>query len=277
MKVEAIERPMTLLQTILDRLRQDQRYLVAGFLTLILIVGQTRLSFLQGLGQFALALAAGITTEIVLSRWLRKQWPNPISAYMTGVSIGILVRSPEWWPYAVGSMLAISQKYAIRFKDHHLFNPSNFGLCVLLLIVPETVVALSKQWTNMPIVMGFVFAFGALVIGRLGRLDVVFTYVAGFLVMSWLRSLLTGAPLAAELAPALGPAFQLFIFFMITDPRTSPSTRKGRLTYAVSIALLEALFRYWRNVNAPFLALFVVSPIAMVLEAWLKTRRQQKG
>jgi Na+-translocating ferredoxin:NAD+ oxidoreductase RnfD subunit len=137
-----------------------------------------------------------------------------------------------------------------------------------LAAVPEIVAALSKQWTNMPGVMLFIFLLGCVVIGRLRKLDIVFTYVLGFILLSLVRSTITGVPILAELSPASGPAFQLFIFFMITDPRTTPSTRKGRIGYAVAIAAVEALLRFWRNQNAPFFALFVTSPIAMIWEWW---------
>lgn len=247
-------------------LRSDPRYLVAGFLTLILVVGQVWLNFLQSFGQFAASVVCSVATEIILSRIYRKEWPNPISSYMSGVSIGILARSPAWWPYAVGSILAISQKYALQFRERHIFNPSNFGLCILLLAVPETVVALSKQWTNDPAVMIFIFLLGFAVIGRLGRLDLVFTYAAGFILLALLRSSMTGVPVLAELAQATGPAFQLFIFFMITDPRTTPSTRRGRMGYAIAIAVIEALLRLMRNQNAPFYALFMVGPISVIWE-----------
>jgi Na+-translocating ferredoxin:NAD+ oxidoreductase RnfD subunit len=272
MKINVLEQSVSRPMTWLDHLRLDQRYLVAGFLTLILVVGQVWLNFLQSLGQFVTAVVFSIATEMVLSRVYWNKWPNPISAYMTGVSVGILVRSPAWWPYAIGGMLAIAQKYAIGFRGRHLFNPSNFGLCILLLAVPDTVVALSKQWTNMPGIVIFVFLFGAIVIGRIGRLDVVLAYTVGFVLLSWLRSTITGVPLAAELAPALGPAFQLFIFFMITDPRTTPSTRWGRVGYGMVIAIIEALLRFGRNVYAPFFALFLVSPIVMFWETLRSTQ-----
>src|SRR5206468_1955781 len=100
----------------IDGLRRDPRYLVAGFLTLILIVGQVWLRFLESFEQLATALVFSMATEIVLNRIYRSEWPNLISSYMTGVSIGILVRSPFWWPYAVGSVLAIAQKYAIQLQ-----------------------------------------------------------------------------------------------------------------------------------------------------------------
>lgn len=247
-------------------IRRDPRYLVAGFLTLILILGHLLLGFLESVGQLLTSLVAALVTEVVLSRIYRGVWPNPVSAYMTGVSIGILVRSPAWWPYALGSVLGIGQKYVIQVGGRHLFNPSNFGLCLLLAGAPDMVAALGKQWTNLPAVTVFVFALGFLVIARLGRLDLVGTYVAGFVVMTFLRSALTGVPVLAELGEAFGPPFQLFTFFMITDPRTSPAGRAGRIGYAVTIALVETGFRLARVVHAPFYSLFLVSPLAIGLE-----------
>ena len=262
-------------KTLIDGLRHDPRYLVAGFLTLILIIGHAWLGFLESFEQFAIAVVFSMATEIALSRIYRSEWPNPISSYMTGVSVGILVRSPDWWPYAAGSVLAISQKYAIQLRERHLFNPSNFGLCILLAAVPAAVAALSKQWTNMPGVMLFIFLLGFVVISRLRRLDIVVTYVLGFILLSLVRSTITGVPILAELSPASGPAFQLFIFFMITDPQTSPSTRRGRVGYAVAIAVIEALLRLARNQNAPFFALFLVSPIAVVWETLRQKSRDK--
>jgi hypothetical protein len=76
----------------------------------------------------------------------------------------------------------------------------------------------------------------------------------------------------------LGAAFQLFIFFMITDPRTTPGTRTGRIAYAMTVAGFDHLFRMLRNRNAPFFALFVTTPLALVIEsrvAELKGKAQQ--
>src|SRR5437763_3720184 len=266
----------TIARSLMDRLRHDPRYLTAGFLTLILLVGQVWLGFLESLDQFATAVAFSMATEIALSRIYRGAWPNPISSYMTGVSIGILVRSPYSWPYAVGSVLAISQKYAIQLRGRHLFNPSNFGLCMLLLAAPESVAGLGKQWTNMPAVMMVVFFIGLMVIARLRRLDVVLTYVLAYVVLSWYRSTTIGVPLFAELGQAFGPAFQLFSFFMITDPRTSPRTSRGRVAYALTITALDHGFRLLRNQNAPFFALFLSSPMAILAEGCLERVKRNR-
>jgi enediyne biosynthesis protein E5 len=266
----------TRVRALRDQLRHDPRYLSAGFLTLILLVGQASLGFLESLEQFAAAVAFSMATEAVLGRLYRGAWPNLISSYMTGVSIGILVRSPYLWPYAVGSMLAIAQKYAIQFRGRHLFNPSNFGLSLLLLAAPAAVAGLGKQWTNMPMVMVVVFFVGFMVAARLRRLDLVLTYTLAYAFLSWYRSESIGVPLFAEWGQAFGPAFQLFIFFMITDPKTSPATRSGRVAYALTIAVLEHGFKLLRNQNAPFFALFLTSPLAILANGWLQDAKRNR-
>ncbi|MFN2514447.1 MAG: hypothetical protein ABR568_23925, partial [Pyrinomonadaceae bacterium] len=82
-------------------------------------------------------IIAAILTEIVLGRIFFGKWLHLASAYITGISVGILIRSPAFWPYALGSVISIASKYVLRVKGRHLWNPSNFGICVLLFLAPE--------------------------------------------------------------------------------------------------------------------------------------------
>ena len=92
---------------------------------------------------------------------------------------------------------------------------------------------------------------------------------AGFSVV---RSLVTGHPWAAEVAPLTGPMYQLYIFFMITDPKTTVRSKKGQILVAFLVAAAEAVFRLLQFVHAPYYALFVVGPIANLIEI-AQTRR----
>src|SRR5262245_1316356 len=94
------------------------------------------------------AILAAVLTELFLGRLLVGPWPQLTSAYITGISVGILVRSTEVWPYIVCSMLSITSKYALRYRGHHLWNPSNFGLSVLFFLAPAGAVGLGQQWGN---------------------------------------------------------------------------------------------------------------------------------
>jgi Na+-translocating ferredoxin:NAD+ oxidoreductase RnfD subunit len=67
--------------------------------------------------------------------------------------------------------------------------------------------------------------------------------------------------------------YQLFIFFMITDPKTTVRSKTGQCVVAFAVALLETVLRLYQNVYAPYYALFIVGPTALLIEMWLDSRR----
>ena len=60
--------------------------------------------------------------------------------------------------------------------------------------------------------------------------------------------------------------YQLFVFFMITDPKTTVSTRWGQCVVAALVAVVEMLMRLGEVVDAPYYALFLVGPIANIID-----------
>jgi hypothetical protein len=217
---------------------------------------------------------ASIGTELLLSRIFFGKWPNIASAYISGISVGILLRSPAFWPYAVCGIVSITSKYVLRVKGRHIWNPSNFGISVMLFLAAETVGGLSIQWGNYLWPMLVIWVLGSVVIWRLKRFHITGTYVASFLVFAMLRSYLTGSPWLAEVAPITGPMYQLFIFFMITDPKTTVRSKTGQCGVVFVVAFVEMILRLNQVVYAPFYALFFVGPTAMLVEIWLDSRRQ---
>jgi Na+-translocating ferredoxin:NAD+ oxidoreductase RnfD subunit len=119
-----------------------------------------------------------------------------------------------------------------------------------------------------------IWLLGSIIIWRLKRFHITATYVAAFCLFALLRSLITGSPLQAEIAPITGPMYQLFIFFMITDPKTTVRSKVGRCVVVVMVALLETVLRLNEVVYAPYYALFIVGPTALLIEDWLDWRRQ---
>jgi Na+-translocating ferredoxin:NAD+ oxidoreductase RnfD subunit len=251
----------------------DNRYIAPIFITLILLVGHLSFGILESYRKTLLAIVASIGTELILSRLFFGKWPNIASAYITGISVGILIRSPAFWPYAVCSIVSITSKYVLRVKGRHIWNPSNFGISVMLFLAPETVASLSIQWGNYLLPMVVIWVLGSVIIYRLKRFHISGLYVASFLVFAFLRSWLTGSPWQSEIAPITGPMYQLFIFFMITDPRTTVRSKTSQCITVICVALLEMVLRLNQVVYAPFYALFIVGPSAMLIEMWLDSRR----
>jgi Na+-translocating ferredoxin:NAD+ oxidoreductase RnfD subunit len=252
----------------------DARYLAPLLITLVLAVGQWTTGFLESWSRTALAIGTAIVTELVLGRIVWSRWPHLASSYITGISVGMLLRSPWFWPYALGAAVSIVSKYALRLEGRHLWNPSNFGIVAMLVLASNGVAGLSIQWGNDLLPMVIVWCFGAAIVYRVGRFHITLTYVASFVAFAALRTALTGQAFLAELAPLTGPMYQLFIFFMITDPKTSVRSKRGQVVVAFLIALVETLMRLAQFVYAPFYALFLVGPAALLVERTLSHRAE---
>ena len=258
--------------------KADPRYLIAGLITLVLLVAQFRYHMVGGYNRLALALGVCMATEALLSWFDRGKVVNLLSAYISGISLTLLTKPQggALWPFVIGGFLAISSKYVLRYRDQHLWNPTNFAISALLLVAPSKVAVLSHQFGNDLVTNLVIWAFGLLIAKRVGVLHITLTYVASFLLLNGVRALALGQPLLPELAPVTGPMYQLFIFFMITDPRTVVKGRQRQMVVAVVIALVETLLRLMsdRGVAMPIafsadpalLSLAMVGPVAKWLD-----------
>ena len=123
----------------------DNRFLGPVLITGILVAGHLSFGILEGYSRTGLAIAVSILAEMLMGRLTYRRWPHLASAYITGISVGILVRSPFLWPYALASLISIASKYVLRYRGRHLWNPSNFGVSTVLFLAPATVSLLSIQ------------------------------------------------------------------------------------------------------------------------------------
>ncbi|HEV7858549.1 MAG TPA: hypothetical protein VGO91_07955 [Pyrinomonadaceae bacterium] len=253
----------------------DNRYLPPVFITCILLAGQLSFGILESYTKTALAILTAIAIELLLARLFTGKWPHLASAYISGISVGILVRSPAIWPYALCSAIAITSKYALRVRGRHIWNPSNFGICAMLFLAPFTVASLSIQWGNTLWPMLVIWTLGSLIIWRLKRFHISATYVVSFIFLAFVRSLVTGHPWMAEVAPITGPMYQLFVFFMITDPKTTVHSKLGQCVVAFMVALVEMVLRLFQIVHAPYYSLFIVGPTANLIEIWYALHKAQ--
>lgn len=251
----------------------ENRFVPPIFITLILLTGHFTFGILESWKKTLLAIGCSIVTELVLGRTMTGKWPHLASAYISGISVGILVRSPAFWPYALCAVIAITSKYVVRVKNRHIWNPSNFGICVMLFLAAESVTTLSIQWGNNLWAMLVIWSLGSIIVWRLRRFHICAVYVASFLVFALIRSYIVGDPWQSEISPVTGPEYQLFIFFMITDPKTTVRSVSGQCLVAFLVAAAEMGFRLEQSIYAPLYALFCVGPVALLIETWWSKRR----
>jgi Na+-translocating ferredoxin:NAD+ oxidoreductase RnfD subunit len=252
----------------------DPRYLIAFLITLVLVMAQARYHMTGGYGRLMLALAVCTVTEALFSWFDRGKIVNLQSAYISGISLTLLIKPQggALWPFVLGGVLAISSKYVLRYRDNHLWNPTNFAISALLLLAPDRISVLSHQFGNDLATNLVIWTFGLVIAARVGVLHITLTYVASFLLLNSVRAFSMGQPVLPEIAPISGPMYQLFVFFMITDPRTVVKGKQRQIVVAVMIAVMETLIRFasdrgWPlptafNAAPAFLALATVGPVA---------------
>ena len=252
------------------------QYVPPAFLTLLLVIGQLSFNMLENYESLVVSVATAIITEIILARFLLGKWKNLSSAYISGISVGILIRSTMIWPYVITALLSIMSKYILRYKGSHLWNPSNFGISWMLFMAPLDVAGLSIQWGSNFLGLAVIWILGFIIVFRAKRLHVTLTYVISFLILAYVRSLIVGDTFLAEVSPLTGPMYQLFIFFMMTDPSTSVSTKKDRIIVAILVALVEFVLRLGSFIYAPFYALFLVGPVAKFIDMKRKDAKNRQ-
>ena len=148
-----------------------------------------------------------------------------------------------------------------------------FGYGAMLFLASDSVATLSIQWGNNLWAMLVIWLLGSAIIWRLRRFHICAVYVLSFCALSFVRSWITGDPWLSEVSPVTGPEYQLFIFFMITDPKTTVKSKLGQCVVAFSIAAVEMFFRLDQSIYAPLYALFCVGPTALLIEM----RRNSRG
>lgn len=263
----------------------DPRYLIAFLITLVLVVAQFRYHMVGGYARLATALLACVATEALLSWFVRGRVVNLLSAYISGLSLTLLIKpqGAVLWPFVLGGFLAIASKYVLQYRNNHLWNPTNFAIVALLLAAPNRISVLSHQWGNDLITNLVIWTFGLVIVSRVKVLHITLAYVASFFVFNGLRSAVLGQPLLPEIAPITGPMYQLFVFFMVTDPRTIVRDRRWQIGVVIIIAFVETIIRFasdqgWLlptafNAAPPLVALFLVGPIAK----WIDLRFNQSS
>ncbi len=251
-----------------------KQYYSPLLITGILIAAHISFGILDSYQKLLASIIVAVITETILHRLVTGKFRNLSSAYVSGISAGVLVRSPLIWPFALCAAISIASKYVLRYKGRHIWNPTNFGIVAIIFIASDSAAVLSIQWGNNMWAMFIIWAIGLISLWKIRRLNIAMTYILSFIAFAWVRSIFTGDAFIAEVAPLTGPMYQLFALFMMTDPKTTVKSRSGQNVVAFTIAFVEMLFRLNEMVYAPFYALFIIGPIALLIEDYLDGRRE---
>ena len=246
--------------------RRDPRVPFALILTTYVVMGTLWLGFNRSPAQILTTVAAGCLLDMVLHWFVRKrELLVPLSAYISGLSIAILLNSAhDPWLLLLPIFLTIASKYLFTFDGKHHFNPSLFGVAVTLLTAGHLISAApAYQWGGTWAMSAFIVSAAlALFVFRVGRGWLVGSFLVFYALQTALRAWIMRAHLPPEmlfLGTMTSPPFYLFTFFMITDPRTSPSTPRGQVLLALAITVVDLVLHKFQSVFTFFYAAFAVA------------------
>lgn len=248
--------------------RKDVRWSLLAFLLLYVGYAMLAPSFPRTFIQFLASLLTCFFLDIL---WLRlKKVPIfPLSGIISSLGVFLLCDSPTIWAYVLVAALTIASKHLFTTNRQHIFNPNNFALVIAVLYFEESITIVSGNWGGNLLLAGLIAIFGAYVSYRAERWSLVLSYALGFLLLGVFRSMLSKLPLTIIWGPATGAAFQLFIFYMITDPKTTPNNKKQQIFFGTTMAFIDAGLRMAQNKYAPFIALFTISSLQPAIQYFI--------
>lgn len=196
------------------------------------------------------------------------------SPLISALSLGLLLRGDDWrWALAAGA-LAVGSKFLLRRGGKHFFNPTNFALVGLSLAVPGAVWVSPGQWGSTALLAAAAVGAGSLVVQRAERADVTWAFLAFHAGGLAARAAWLGDPLAIPLHQLANGTLLVFAFHMLSDPRSTPDSRAGRVLFAAAVAALDHGLRFGWWADSPLLvALFLAAPWTPLLDALLPGER----
>lgn len=237
---------------------EDPRHIQIAAQSTFLVLETVWFDFGPSLPQAATFVGMALVLELARARLLRAP-VNWKSALSTGLSLSLLLRTQAPLLWIAAAVLAIGSKYLIRLGGKHLFNPSAFAI-VALLLATDSVWVSPGLWGTAIWVIALAGTLGGLVLTRVARVDLAVTFLASHMGLLLMRAWYLGDPLAIPLHQIQSGGLLIFSLFMITDPRSTPDSRAGRMVFAAAVAVLAHLFLFrWQVREGVFYALVLVS------------------
>lgn len=241
----------------------DPRVPVAATLLTYVVLGISVLGFNRSPYQVAIIVCSACVLDMLFARLTKKENLFPLSGLITGLGLSILVNTAHglFMPL-IPVFCAIASKYLITVNGRHIFNPTLFGLVVGILVADGMISpAPAYQWGGyLAMVLFIVTAALSLFVFRIKRNTLILSFLALYGVNIAIRAWLTRWHVPAEtivLGTISSPAFYLFTFFMITDPATSPSSKRGQFLMAFFICTLDFYFHLQEAISSLFRSAFV--------------------
>jgi enediyne biosynthesis protein E5 len=256
--------------------RIEPRYYQMATLTGLLLYGISELDFPVTWQSAGLIISTALLSQYVATRLFKLPVFDPRSALIASLSLCILMRADSQWLLIVGAMVTIFSKFILRWQSKHIFNPTNLGLTSMMYLTGGQMWVSPGQWGNLAFFSFLIACLGMVVVYRALRNDVTFAFLGFYVSILLGRAMWLGDPWAIPLHQLQNGALLLFAFFMISDPKTTPDSRAGRILFALCVALGAALVQFvFYRTNGLLWSLVCCSLLVPLLDWWLPGKRYQ--
>jgi Na+-translocating ferredoxin:NAD+ oxidoreductase RnfD subunit len=266
------------IKDVLDWFKSDARHYQVLFQLTFLLYGIFALEWDIPIMRVNIVILSCLAVQAVWIHFKTKDWTGLKSALVSAMSICLMLQANSVWTFVLAAALSIGSKFFIRWNGKHIFNPTNFGICVTMMLTGDAWVS-PGQWGSDAMLLFAVGLTGLVVLLRVKRLDTAFAFLLTFLGLMFARNILyLGWPVDFFFHQLNAGSLLLFTFFMITDPVQTPVSQKARLIWAVAVGVLAYYMStkwWWSSLGsfysaAPIWALFFLSPLVPVLDRFLK-------
>ena len=227
----------------LNFLRNDPRYYQIAALSSLLIYGFSWLGFDIEWPQIVASLGTVLLTQYVCTRIFRLPFFDPRSPLISGLSLCLLLRTNSLALAFLTAVLTIVSKFVLQRGRKHIFNPTNFGIVAMMLLTSQVWVS-PAQWGSKLYFAFFIACAGGMVIYRAARSDVTYAFLLAYVGILFGRAFWLGDPWAIPFKQLQSGSLLLFAFYMISDPKTTPDSRLGRILFAILVAAGAAYVQF---------------------------------
>ena len=221
----------------------DPRDYQVTALSSLLIYGVGWLGFDIAGPQIAISLGTVLITQYACTRLFRLPFFDPRSPLISGLSLCLLLRTNSLVLAFLTAVFTIVSKFVLQWDRKHIFNPTNFGLVAMMLLTSQVWVS-PAQWGSKLYFAFLIACAGGMVIYRAARSDVTYAFLLAYVGILFGRAFWLGDPWAIPLKQLQSGSFLLFAFYMISDPKTTPDSRTGRILFAILVAAGSAYVQF---------------------------------
>ncbi|GLH78145.1 hypothetical protein SSBR45G_30530 [Bradyrhizobium sp. SSBR45G] len=250
----------------------DARYFQIAALATLLAINFAIIDFGARPAASVIAITMALLTQAIGSRLAGVPF-DAKSPLITGLSLSLLLRADALWLHGAAAVVAIGSKFVLRIDGKHVFNPA--GLAIVVLLFSSKGVWISPgQWGAEIWFATLAGCFAILVLSASRRADIAIYFFASHAALLILRAAWLGDPLAIPLHQLQSGSLLIFTFFMISDPRTTPDSRAGRLLFAMTVAVTAHYLTFFMQMRpALYVALIALSPLTLVLDRLIPAAR----